>query len=196
MKEEKMDRRVRKTRAVLIEVFMKLLAEKELKDISVKELTELADVNRGTFYLHYTDVYDMLDKIETDLFEEFNRILDKNLQNNAVSPYKLLKDIFNLLQEHHDIAKVMMGPHGDFSFIIRLKELVKVRLRHMTERVMPESDQFEYLYAFVASGCTGVIESWLNSTNPCPPDVVARQCSDLIERGLPVNLEPHLQTLP
>lgn len=194
MKEEKMDRRVRKTRAVLGDVFMKLLAEKELKDISVKELTELADVNRGTFYLHYTDVYDMLDKIEMELFEEFNQILDKNLHQNTVSVYGLFKDIFDYLQDNKDAAKVLMGPHGDLAFINRMEDLVKVRLKNMPELIAPIRDDFEFIYAFIASGCIGVIEHWLNSDQSYPPEAIAKQCSDLIIRGLPSIPEPHLQT--
>ena len=50
---EKMDRRVRKTRALLLQGLVKMLETHDIQDISVKELTELVDINRGTFYLHY-----------------------------------------------------------------------------------------------------------------------------------------------
>ena len=56
---EKMDRRVRKTRALLLQGLVKMLETHDIQDISVKELTELVDINRGTFYLHYDDIYDM-----------------------------------------------------------------------------------------------------------------------------------------
>ena len=57
---EKMDRRVRKTRALLLQGLVKMMENHDTQDISVKELTELVDINRGTFYLHYDDIYDML----------------------------------------------------------------------------------------------------------------------------------------
>ena len=50
---EKMDRRVRKTRALLLQGLVKMMENHDIQDISVKELTELVDINRGTFYLHY-----------------------------------------------------------------------------------------------------------------------------------------------
>ena len=59
---EKMDRRVRKTRALLLQGLVKMMENHDIQDISVKELTELVDINRGTFYLHYDDIYDMLIK--------------------------------------------------------------------------------------------------------------------------------------
>lgn len=53
---EKMDRRVRKTRALLLQGLVKMMENHDIQDISVKELTELVDINRGTFYLHYDDI--------------------------------------------------------------------------------------------------------------------------------------------
>ncbi len=52
MAENKTDRRVRRTKRLLLESLTSLMKEKPIKDISVKELTDLADINRGTFYLH------------------------------------------------------------------------------------------------------------------------------------------------
>ena len=57
---EKMDRRVRKTKAQLREGLARLMQKKSIKEISVKELVEEVDFNRSTFYLHYTDIYQML----------------------------------------------------------------------------------------------------------------------------------------
>ena len=85
---EKMDRRVRKTRALLLQGLVKMLETHDIQDISVKELTELVDINRGTFYLHYDDIYDMLHKIEDEMFLEFNEIMEqKNLmQQISLAP--------------------------------------------------------------------------------------------------------------
>ena len=59
MEEKVVDRRVRKTKRQLRLALMKLMAEKSVKDISVRELAAIADINRGTFYIHYKDVYDL-----------------------------------------------------------------------------------------------------------------------------------------
>ena len=64
---EPVDRRVRKTRRQLRECLITLLKEKKVQDITVRELTDMADLNRGTFYLHYKDVFDLLEKTEAEL---------------------------------------------------------------------------------------------------------------------------------
>ena len=62
--EKKEDRRVRRTKKLLTQALTQLLQEKQINEITVKELTDLADMNRGTFYLYYKDMFDMLEKIE------------------------------------------------------------------------------------------------------------------------------------
>ena len=65
-KGEKMDRRVRKTRAQLRAGLARLMQQKNIKEITVKELVDEIDINRSTFYLHYTDIYQMLQSIEAN----------------------------------------------------------------------------------------------------------------------------------
>ncbi len=62
MVQHEQDRRVRRTRRQLQQALVTLMREKELREITVRELTELADVNRGTFYAHYKDLEDMLEQ--------------------------------------------------------------------------------------------------------------------------------------
>lgn len=62
MIQDTQDRRVRRTRMRLQQAMLELLKEKDARSITVRELTQRADVNRGTFYAHYKDVFDLLDR--------------------------------------------------------------------------------------------------------------------------------------
>jgi len=75
MTEEQGDRRVRRTKAMLRGALTELLKTKPVNEISVTELTRLADVNRGTFYGHYKDIFDMVEQLENEMFQEFNDLL-------------------------------------------------------------------------------------------------------------------------
>ncbi len=180
MAQEKIDRRIRKTRALLQKSLIQLMGKKEIQNISVKELADLADINRATFYLHYADVYDMLHKIEEELFTEFNDILERNLSADSgelATHKKTLTEIFSFLEHHYDLARVMISPHGDLTFVNRLKDLVKERLQHF----LPDAQASgEYYYAFLLSGCVGIIETWLNSPNPPPAADMAELCSRIL----------------
>ena len=73
---EKVDRRVRKTKAQLRAGLARLMQKKSIKEITVKELVEEVDINRSTFYLHYTDIYQMLESIEGELMDEISHLID------------------------------------------------------------------------------------------------------------------------
>ena len=93
---EKTDRRIRKTKAQLRAGLAKLMQEKSIKEITVKELVEEVDINRSTFYLHYTDIFNMLSTIEEELLEEIRQ----TIQNHPVSPFNessfpFIEDIFS-----------------------------------------------------------------------------------------------------
>ena len=68
------DRRVRKTKTQLKAGLARLLKEKGINEITVTELTEQVDINRSTFYLHYRDIYDMMEKIENELIEKIEEL--------------------------------------------------------------------------------------------------------------------------
>ena len=76
MAEQRQDRRVRRSKAQLRQALIQLLQEKPVEEITVRELTERADVNRGTFYSHYQNIYHMLEQVENELFDELGRLLD------------------------------------------------------------------------------------------------------------------------
>lgn len=180
-----MDRRVRRTRTLLQQSLLRLMAEKEIKDITVKELTDLADITRGTFYLHYNDIYDILRSMEYEMFVEFNEILNRSLSldKKGSAPETILTDIFSLLERRRDMARVMMGPHGDLAFVNHLKNLVKERIYQVLAH-KKTGCEYDYAEAFAVSGCIGVVETWLYHPSPLPPHKIAKICCDMLVQGL------------
>ena len=59
-----MDLRTRKPQKALRNAFLELRAKKDLERITIKELTDLAEVSKATFYLHYRDIYDLSDYLQ------------------------------------------------------------------------------------------------------------------------------------
>ena len=79
MESQKEDRRIRRTQKMLKDSLIELMTERDFKNISVKDITERADLNRGTFYNHYTDTYDLLQKMESDVLADFQDMIDNFL---------------------------------------------------------------------------------------------------------------------
>ena len=91
MKNNLSDRRIRKTKDLLRKTLTELLMEKDLKNITISELTERADINRGTFYLHYKDIYDLYEQIEKELLDDFVAIIARHRHQQKVLGLSILK---------------------------------------------------------------------------------------------------------
>ena len=95
---KKEDRRVRRTKKLLTKALTELLQTKQINEITVKELTDLADMNRGTFYLYYKDIFDMLEKIEEELFQKLDAIAQTHEHGDLTEQVKpILLDLFHFI---------------------------------------------------------------------------------------------------
>lgn len=160
------DRRVRKTKKAMSAALAELLLEKPLNSISVREIADLADINRGTFYLHYRDVYDMVEQLQTEIFEKFNAIVHSYEADRASDElFPMLVETFNLLSENAELAKVLIGKNGDAAFVDKLKQVIREKCFTDLQKVFGISrhDKFDYFYHYIVSGCIGIFGTWLNN---------------------------------
>ena len=72
---EREDKRIRRTKKLLRQALTRLMKEKEFGSITVTDVVREADINRGTFYAHYRDVYDLRERIEADMIADFRSMI-------------------------------------------------------------------------------------------------------------------------
>lgn len=80
MKDEKksaVDPRILRTRQLIRGAFVELLQEMDIEKLSVNKIAERATINRVTFYLHYRDITDMMEKMADEMIEHIERIVDE-----------------------------------------------------------------------------------------------------------------------
>lgn len=185
--ERKSDRRVRRTKTLLINALISLLEIKSFKDITVKDLCDAADINRGTFYLHYKDIYDLIGQIEQDIMNQLETMISlhtpEELNNN---PYTLICDIFQFTHQNSALCRTLLSQNGDISFLMKIKNLCRDRFIEVCSYSFHEENprQLEYSYNFIASGCVGLIESWLFSEHPESPEEMAALANNIITAGI------------
>ena len=186
---ENMDRRVRKTKKQLRECLTRLLKEKKVKDITVRELTDMADLNRGTFYLHYRDVFDLLEKTENELLDEFNQLMHRH---NALEINDKLDvifvEIFHLVQDNAALVEILLGENGDLNFVNRLKLLVREKCLQDWMELFRSANSafFEAYYSFIVSGCVGLVQYWLQNGMAESPEELALLAEHIITQGIHV----------
>ena len=184
--QKKEDRRVRRTKKLLTQALTQLLQEKQINEITVKELTDLADMNRGTFYLYYKDIFDMLEKIEDGLFEALDEIVSLH-EHDDVSHQTtpILLDLFHFIEENQEMCRVLLSPHGDMNFLHRLNEVVREKCLKAWPNIRKEKGEadFDYHYSFVVFGCAGVIRAWVNRNCQESAEKMAEMAYGMILRG-------------
>lgn len=195
MSTDSIDRRVRKTRRQLRECLISLLKEKKVQDITVRELTDMADLNRGTFYLHYKDVFDLLEKTEAELQDEFNQLV---LKHDAVDlkqrPAVIFNEIYSLVYENADLIEILLGENGDLNFVNRLKKLIREKCLKDWMEVFRTGNPavFDAFFSYIASGCVGLVQYWLQTGLKETPQQMAKLTEQIITQGIKVlEMDPY-----
>ena len=148
------DRRIRRTQNNLKKALLSLLQTKNINEISIRELAELADINRGTFYLHYRDPYDLLRQLSEQFLAELQQLTE---DNSHIGTYQSLCRLYHFIQTNHELLHILLGVNGDILF---QNSLEKMLIKNILEQEMNTS--------WVA-----VIRSWLDNGMKESPEEIA-----------------------
>ena len=166
----------------------RLMQLKAAREITVKELVEEVDINRSTFYLHYTDIYDMLKKTENELLESINLAIEthplyEKPRENAVA---CLEESFRTLASNKEICAALLGPNGDIAFLQSIESLIVKSVIKDLAPLLPENVMDSYLPSFCFSGCLGLIRAWLSKNCTDTPAHMAHLTYKLVAGAMDV----------
>jgi len=168
------DRRIKRTKKLLRDSLLRLLEEKPITKISVKELTEMADVNRSTFYFYYKDVVDMVENIQDEIFEVFEQeVLTQDVVLNELDDFRnyiagFLKFIYN----NDEICRFAVSNDVENSLSNRIKQALIERLPD-SKKVFHETDPRYYITAYGMYGVWQTIVDWMYDGMLVPVDEFA-----------------------
>ncbi|WP_343342929.1 TetR-like C-terminal domain-containing protein [Terrisporobacter petrolearius] len=184
----KNDRRIRKSKESLKQSLINLMKEKPINNITVKELVLAADLNRSTFYNYYCDIPDMLEKLETELYNEFIRILelhvikDHKTHDLYKEAHEFIEDMCDVINESADFCQCIFSQNGDISFLFKLEELVEDHIKDQLRQDFDgKMDYPAYVYSFVKSGYIGILKSWMKGGCVESPQDIANLTYNLVE---------------
>lgn len=172
MKNQKMDLRIRYTKTILKDSLLELMKEKSFEKITIKELCDKANINRGTFYYHYDTIEELLKDIETEFISNHTHILESYWDNNR--DINIMGSLFSCIQENQELCKVLIGPHGDPSFIASLLEPVSQQVIIGWEKEFPDISRhhLSILSKFVFAGAMALLQDWIcNGSNISPEEL-------------------------
>ena len=171
------DERVIKTKKLIKTALSELIQEKGFDHVSITDLTQRANINRGTFYLHYQDKYDLLEKFENEVLDDINTNAEnfrKSIKDidflgedisNEIKPF--INKIFTYIKENYIIMKVILGPKSDMRFQNKIKKALNILLTEKGwDNYFDSQNTFvskNYFISYLVSAHIGVIRQWIDS---------------------------------
>lgn len=157
------DRRNLKTEKLIKDVFLNLLKKKDINKISVAEISRLADLGRGTFYLHYADVYDLYESIEQEVITDLKNIFKTSFPTtNSTNSLKLSNSLVTYIENNKELFKVLIRSNIG-NTMNKIKRSFYNEVYDENTIISPSLNK-QYSLAesiFVVSGIIGTLEKWI-----------------------------------
>jgi AcrR family transcriptional regulator len=183
MNEENLDQRVRLTRRLLKDALITLMQEQHISKISIRRLCEVAGINRGTFYAHYSDQYDLLHQLEQEAIDNLKRYLENQEypENQPVSA-QILTVILEYVKENASLFRMLLSENCDIAFQQDIMELAQI----ITFSPEPAVDArtLEYITIYGISGCITMLQKWLGEGVKESPAEISELIMQVLYRGV------------
>ncbi|MEC0236063.1 TetR-like C-terminal domain-containing protein [Paenibacillus kribbensis] len=189
MTSEKTDLRVIRSRRLIQQALLDILMNQGIKELNVKNVTQRAGINRGTFYLHYKDIFDLIEQTEImrgllDIFEpiDLNQLM---LHEDEELPFPAFVQAFEYLQTHAYFFKAVFHSSAPSELRDRLQFLVGTRLYENLKQDHPHAQWSTYpsgyLIAYLGNAQFGLIQHWFMKDQSLPPAEIARLLTRFIK---------------
>ena len=178
----KENQRVALTKRLLREALFRLLQTESLNKITITRLCREADVNRATFYHHYTAPRDVLLEAATDMAEDIKQLSPSSATQEDAELY--MTQVCTYLKEHAAVAKVFFQCETDGDLVDALSEIsqyIRETDRSMAQHMQLDESNIRLLSTFFISGAYQLIRLWLLEDIQKTPEEVAKLISGVIK---------------
>lgn len=156
-----MDQRVRLTQNLIKNALVQLMQEQHISKISIRALCEVAGINRSTFYVHYTNQYDLLEKVEQEVLDNLNKYLSKqHLDETHSISVQILTRVLDYAKENVKLFKALLSENCGFAFQKDLMELAQVISEQQNQSL--DGRTKEYVKTFGFTGAISILQKWLH----------------------------------
>jgi AcrR family transcriptional regulator len=184
--EKKENRKSRYTKMVIRESLTELMKEKPILSISVKDICDLADISRSTFYDHYKDQYDLLKQIEDETLAYFEDMLIKYKDKQTKKETsQMVEEMFTYIANNGSTIQVLLSENGDINF--QRKLLYHFIMHNQITKYFSEKQDDEtkpYYSVFLVHGAIGLIQHWLKDNLAMPVPQLAKMLMKWTEQQI------------
>lgn len=169
------DRRILRTKRAIREAFITLASQTDINKITVSKLSELADLGRGTFYLHYRDIFDLMESLENEALTDLAVMSEDAYAGRQIGLQLILEATVGYIWENKDIFALLLSTKGSTMFLERFKRFFKDKTINGAQ-----DDESVYSTSYVIAGCLGILQEWAVGGFATPPNKLALIMKNII----------------
>lgn len=181
------NQRIRLSKQMLRDSLTKLLSERSIHKISVREICNLAQINRTTFYKYYGSQYDLLKDMENEVLSQIDRYLSDN-NVSVENSLQLIFEIVTFINSNYELCRILLNNNVDSEFPARLINLTRIR-QLITTCLQTEysENELEYVFNSIVNAGFSIIKSWINKEKREEPEVIAAILNNTILKLFPAS---------
>lgn len=178
------DRRVKRTKKALRDALLALLEKKPINEISVTELTNLADVNRATFYFYYTDLLDMLQQIQNETYQAFQEVVgDSPASINTIEGFtEYAETLLTYCKEHEMLVKFIIKNDTNNQLYKKIQLLMLNNIPNSKE-TFDINNPARYSTNYMLNAIVGIMIDWMDEGMKISPHDLAEFCAHIYLNG-------------
>ena len=186
-----MDRRKRKSLEAMQHALLTLVREKDFELITVADIAEKADLNRGTFYLHYESKYSMVDELEKEFVAKLQYVISQAFKETTafdaiiLSRYNALIYIFDAFKEHHNTLEIILKTKGSISLQTHLNIIMEQLLKEhkFLKDQIAKSIPIELFQSLIVSICLGIVQYSMENEHKHTSEELTQGLLNIIVNG-------------
>ncbi len=171
------DLRVQRTHKLILDALIELTIQKGFANVTVRDITRRAGINRATFYRHYQDKFDLLDRYYQAVYELVDAPESLSPQAGEGDSEKTASGLVRMLEHisaNAEFYRAMLGKNGDPAFVEKIRQYVEKRLRHaLPEAILRKGLLVDLYLSYMSSGSVGAVLWWLEQGMPYTPEELA-----------------------
>ncbi len=177
------DRRVEFTKMLLRESLAGIMRSKPIAKITIKEICEKAELNRGTFYAHFTDQFDLLHHTEDVEIDFVSKYVLKITSSQAEAREKVCAELFSHIREKAGVWGSLLSENGNAELSQRMFDKLFADVCS-TGACMPDDPNAKLAFTFLLVGCVGMASRWLAEEPGVSAEKMGKMLSAVLAGGI------------
>lgn len=182
---KKCDRRVIKTKRAIRDAFIKMLALKDYKDITVKDIATAADVDRKTVYNYYCGVHEIRIEVENELVALLEHaVCELDFEKNIKNPMRLFEIMTDIINTNIDLYGFLTQIDPSSNVTRSITSVFQSKIDEALRLADLDIDDYGVCANFITSGMISVYRQWFNSDRKMPLEQLSRTVGTMVINGI------------